>query len=102
MLLGWLCVCPAADTVVLGGTLGKGDFDTRPREADRHGILDRACRVLPSLRAAEVVSEWVRALRCCAAWGHSPEKKGGRLTSSPNCQPVERLAYRPQLVLQWP
>ncbi|KAI3427267.1 hypothetical protein D9Q98_007199 [Chlorella vulgaris] len=52
-------IIPNTDTVVLGGTLGKGDFDTRPREADRHGILDRACRVLPSLRAAEVVSEWV-------------------------------------------
>jgi glycine/D-amino acid oxidase-like deaminating enzyme len=45
--------------VVLGGTLGKGDWDTTPREADRRGILDRACAVLPSLAAAEVVSEWV-------------------------------------------
>ncbi|PSC73607.1 D-aspartate oxidase [Micractinium conductrix] len=52
-------IIPNTDTVVLGGTLGKGDFDTTPRPADRASILDRACRVLPSLAAAEVVSEWV-------------------------------------------
>ena len=55
-----LLLLSCADTVVLGGTLGKGDFDTTPRPADRASILDRACRVLPSLAAAEVVSEWVR------------------------------------------
>lgn len=58
------CPCPA-DTVVLGGTLGKGDFDTTPRDEDRRGILERAYQVVPSLRAAEFVSEWVSGL---AAW----------------------------------
>jgi glycine/D-amino acid oxidase-like deaminating enzyme len=48
-----------ADTVVLGGTLQKGDADTTPREADRAAILGRAYSVLPSLRSAEIVSEWV-------------------------------------------
>lgn len=49
----------AADTVVIGGTVQKGDSDTAPRDEERAGILDRACRVLPSLEAAEVVREWV-------------------------------------------
>ena len=48
-----------ADTVVLGGTLQKGDTDMAPREADRAAILGRAYSVLPSLRSAEIVSEWV-------------------------------------------
>lgn len=51
---------PTADTVVLGGTLGKGDYDITPRDADRAGILERAQRVVPSLAAAEFVAEWVR------------------------------------------
>jgi hypothetical protein len=48
-----------ADTVVLGGTLQKGDTDMTPREADRAAILGRAYSVLPSLRSAKIVSEWV-------------------------------------------
>ena len=54
-------IIPNRDTVVLGGTLGApDDYDCLPRAADRAGILERAARVLPSLRSAEVVSEWVR------------------------------------------
>lgn len=51
---------PCTDTVVLGGTLGRGDYDTTPRPQDRDRILRRACAVLPSLAAAELVAEWVR------------------------------------------
>lgn len=49
------------ETVVLGGTLGPDDWDTTPREADRRRIYERACAVLPSLRSAEIVAEWVSA-----------------------------------------
>ncbi|KAL4425123.1 hypothetical protein ABPG77_008228 [Micractinium sp. CCAP 211/92] len=52
-------IIPNTDTVVIGGTVQKGDSDTTPRGEERAGILDRACRVLPSLEAAEVVREWV-------------------------------------------
>lgn len=54
--------------MVLGGTLGKGDYDTQPRREDREAILDRACRVLPSLRAAEIVTEWVSANEQNGEW----------------------------------
>ena len=47
------------DTVVLGGTAQKGDADVTPREEDRARILERACEVMPSLRAAEIVRDWV-------------------------------------------
>ncbi|KAL4447951.1 hypothetical protein ABPG75_005170 [Micractinium tetrahymenae] len=52
-------IIPNTDTVVIGGTVQKGDSDTAPRDAERAAILDRARRVLPSLAAAEVVREWV-------------------------------------------
>lgn len=52
-------IIPNSETVVLGGTLGPNDWDTTPREADRRRIYERACAVLPSLRSAEIVAEWV-------------------------------------------
>lgn len=54
--------------MVLGGTLGPGDWDTTPREADRQRILERACAVLPSLRSAEVVAEWVSTMTVSTVW----------------------------------
>lgn len=50
------------DTVVLGGTLQAGDWDTAPREEDRAAILERCYALLPSLRAARVVRDWVSAV----------------------------------------
>lgn len=48
-----------ADTVVLGGTIQKGDWDTVPRPEERARILERCYSILPSLRRAPIVREWV-------------------------------------------
>lgn len=52
-------IIPNTDTVVLGGTKQEGDEDTTPRAAEREAILERCSAVVPSLRAADVVGEWV-------------------------------------------
>ncbi len=62
-LLG--CLAPA-DSVVLGGTLGKGDYDLEPRESDTAGILARCTAVMPSLKAAKLEKVWVSLV----AWGN--------------------------------
>ncbi|KDD72634.1 hypothetical protein H632_c3098p0, partial [Helicosporidium sp. ATCC 50920] len=52
-------IIPNSDTVVLGGTTQKGDWDTRPRAEDRASILARTCAAVPSLRRATILREWV-------------------------------------------
>lgn len=61
-----------ADTVVLGGTLQKGDYDTSPRQEDTDGIMQRATAIMPSLRAAKLEKVWVSRYvwhsQLCAPW----------------------------------
>ncbi|RMZ53026.1 hypothetical protein APUTEX25_001145 [Auxenochlorella protothecoides] len=52
-------IIPNTDTVVLGGTIQKGDWDTVPRPEERARILERCYSILPSLRRAPIVREWV-------------------------------------------
>lgn len=52
-------IIPNRDTVILGGTKVRGNEDTTPREEDRQAILDRCCKAMPSLAAAEIAGEWV-------------------------------------------
>ncbi|PZR33680.1 FAD-dependent oxidoreductase [Caulobacter segnis] len=49
---------PGADTVVVGGTTQKGDWDTKVRQSDTDLILSRAYAAVPSLRRAEIVKVW--------------------------------------------
>lgn len=51
-------IIPNFDTVVLGGTTQRGNFDTTVSEEDTHHILEGCCKLVPSLRHAEVVSDW--------------------------------------------
>jgi D-amino-acid oxidase len=46
------------DTVVVGGTADRGDYDTTTRASETATILAAACKLFPSLRTAEVVKEW--------------------------------------------
>ncbi|GIL93427.1 hypothetical protein Vretimale_6075 [Volvox reticuliferus] len=52
-------IIPNRDTVVLGGTGQKGDFNLTVSAEDKRRILDGCCRLLPSLRRARVVADWV-------------------------------------------
>lgn len=45
--------------MVLGGTGQVGDFNTAVSLSDRAAILEGCCRLLPSLRAARPVADWV-------------------------------------------
>lgn len=47
------------DTVVIGGLKEKDCIEPEPREEDREWIISEAKRFLPSLKNAEMVSEWV-------------------------------------------
>ena len=48
-----------------------GDWDTRPRDEDRAAILERCAAVLPSLRGARVVRDWVSARALCMLRWHA-------------------------------
>lgn len=56
---GYTYIIPNTDTVVLGGTTQKGDWALKPTDEDRRQILERCYEVLPSLRKAPIVKEWV-------------------------------------------
>jgi glycine/D-amino acid oxidase-like deaminating enzyme len=51
-------IIPNLDSVVLGGTVGPGDWDLAVREDEERGILERCCAIVPSLRNAEVIGGW--------------------------------------------
>ncbi|GLC46523.1 hypothetical protein PLESTF_000956400 [Pleodorina starrii] len=52
-------IIPNRDTVVLGGTGQVGNFSTAVCPHDRAAILEGCARLLPSLRGARVVADWV-------------------------------------------
>ncbi|XP_067015431.2 D-aspartate oxidase [Anabrus simplex] len=52
-------IIPNQDSVVLGGTHQLGDWNTEVSSADRDFILNGCCKMLPALRRAEVLQEWV-------------------------------------------
>lgn len=52
-------ILPNSDTVVLGGTKQVGDWNTEVNADDSKDIIDGCCAIYPSLRAAQVVREWV-------------------------------------------
>lgn len=49
-------IIPNVDNVILGGTAGKGDWDTTVRLSDTKTIVDNVAKVFPSIRDAPVVS----------------------------------------------
>ena len=52
-------IIPNVDSVVLGGTADKGNFDTTVSHADTTRILDGICDLFPAIRSAPVESVWV-------------------------------------------
>jgi glycine/D-amino acid oxidase-like deaminating enzyme len=52
-------IIPNREWVVLGGTGQVGDWNLNASLTDAEGILDRCSQVLPSLKQAQVLSQWV-------------------------------------------
>jgi len=52
-------IIPNQDTVVLGGTHDRDQWDTEPRQVDRSFVHDGCSSLFPSLKDAEVVTEWI-------------------------------------------
>lgn len=52
-------IIPNVHSVVIGGTHQEGDFDCSVREEDSKHIYDGCCRVMPSLKAGEIIRGWV-------------------------------------------
>ncbi|EFJ40484.1 hypothetical protein VOLCADRAFT_69505 [Volvox carteri f. nagariensis] len=73
-------IIPNRDTVVLGGTGQRGDFNLSVCPKDRQDILEGCCRLLPSLRSARPVADWVglRPGRTSLRLEMQPEGGGGR------------------------
>jgi glycine/D-amino acid oxidase-like deaminating enzyme len=57
-------VIPNVNSLVIGGTGQKGDWNTDPSEEDSQKILDGVCGMFPSLRLAKVLGTYV-GLRPC-------------------------------------
>ena len=51
-------IIPNVDSVVLGGTAQRDDWDTNPREADTAKILADVCDLFPAMKDARVVNVW--------------------------------------------
>jgi glycine/D-amino acid oxidase-like deaminating enzyme len=56
---GLLYIIPGLEFVHIGGTRTDNDVDLQPRPEDTQRIMADACRVVPSLKNAEIVREWV-------------------------------------------
>ena len=57
---GGVChLYPTPDFVVVGGIKQTGNEDLTPRDVDTNAIWDRACTLVPSLRKAQILGEWV-------------------------------------------
>lgn len=52
-------ILPNVDTVVLGGTTQKNNWDTDVSQEDSARIMENVCKIVPSLKGAKVVREWV-------------------------------------------
>ncbi|XP_011872484.1 PREDICTED: D-aspartate oxidase [Vollenhovia emeryi] len=52
-------IIPNIHSVVIGGTHQEGDFDRSVREEDSKHIYDGCCRIMPSLKASEIMRAWV-------------------------------------------
>lgn len=52
-------IYPGIHSVTVGGTKQEGDWRLQPDEGDREAMLERCCKLEPSLRKAKVLTEWV-------------------------------------------
>lgn len=52
-------IIPNIHNVVLGGTHQEDDFDRSVREEDSKYIYDECCRIMPSLKACQIIHAWV-------------------------------------------
>ncbi|KAJ4445385.1 hypothetical protein ANN_07190 [Periplaneta americana] len=51
-------IIPNEDSVILGGTLQEGNWNTKPDPADSISIHKGCCDLIPGLKEAVVVNEW--------------------------------------------
>jgi len=51
-------IIPNVDSVVLGGTAQRGNWDTTPSDADTRKILDDVCDLFPAFRDAPIQNVW--------------------------------------------
>ncbi|ESO08124.1 hypothetical protein HELRODRAFT_156658 [Helobdella robusta] len=56
---GTCYILPGIEVTTIGGTRTDNDLDLTPRKEDTERILNEAYKVLPSLKKAKIVSEWV-------------------------------------------
>jgi glycine/D-amino acid oxidase-like deaminating enzyme len=75
-------IIPNVDTVVLGGTAQRGNWDTTPSEADTRKILDDVCELFPAMRDAPIETVWA---------GLRPGRTPLRLESSTTSQHRNQL-----------
>lgn len=52
-------IYPGIHAVTVGGTRQEGDWRLHVDRGDTESILERCCRLEPSLKRAKVISEWV-------------------------------------------
>ncbi|XP_077991657.1 D-aspartate oxidase-like [Glandiceps talaboti] len=52
-------IMPCGDDIMLGGIVQRGNWNTEPDENDRKKILEGCCRLVPSLKHATIVNDWV-------------------------------------------
>ena len=52
-------IIPNTDNVVLGGTKGYDDWNLVVDPRDSVNIMDNCCQLIPSLRSAQILNEWV-------------------------------------------
>mmetsp|Transcript_25360 Transcript_25360/g.34885 ORF Transcript_25360/g.34885 Transcript_25360/m.34885 type:complete len:146 (-) Transcript_25360:13-450(-) len=81
-------VIPNVDSVVLGGTAQKGDFDLRVRASDTARILQNVSQVLPALKTAPLQGAWV-GLRP----GRAPLRLDSEIVEATNGKEQRLLAH---------
>ena len=76
---GVIYILPRADSVALGGSMEKGNFNTSVEPASEKRILHGCNKLIPSLSRAKVVDKWagLRPLRESIRLDSGVNKKGG-------------------------
>ena len=52
-------IFPTSDLVIVGGSRQSHDEFLKPRDTDRYAIWQRATEMVPSLKRAQIIGDWV-------------------------------------------
>jgi len=52
-------IIPNINTVILGGTSQKGNYNLTPESTDAHNIWNGCCKLVPSVKHAKIIKHWV-------------------------------------------